>query len=224
MAARRGMGEEVLGLPVSRGSQRQTGPHRGIANSRSQLREYFPYVPPITLSGAAARERASRVRGSRGVSWRGRHRTSLCEWRPALDVSCSSAGDGGWCVPAPSGPALRYWASDHLLLWEALRREGVEVDVIVAVRDDAAHDLYEETLSGWTPAGAALNEDELSFLQAIQASRRHPDPDEIAKWPGWEEAARIEAWLRPRLHRPPARIDRYAIHFADRLDDSYIGL
>ena len=67
--------------------------------------------------------------------------------------------------------ALRYWASDHLLLWEALRREGVEVEVIVAVRDNAAKDLYEETLFRWTPAGAALNEDELSFLQAIQAAR-----------------------------------------------------
>ena len=105
--------------------------------------------------------------------------------------------------------ALRYWASDHLLLWEALRREGVEVEVIVAVRDNAAKDLYEETLFHWTPAGAALNEDELSFLQAIQAARRHPDLDEIAKWLGWEGADAIEARLRPRLHRPPARIDRY---------------
>ena len=120
--------------------------------------------------------------------------------------------------------ALYYWASDHLYLWEALRREGVEVEVIVAVRDDAAKGLYEETLFRWTPAGAGLNEDERSFLQAIQASRRHPDPDEIGKWLGWEEAHEIEARLRSRLHRPPARIDRYTIHFADRLDDSDIGL
>ena len=120
--------------------------------------------------------------------------------------------------------ALYYWASDHLLLWEALRREGVEVEVIVAVRDNTAKDLYEETLFRWTPAGAALNEDELSFLQAIQAARRHPDMDEIAKWLGWEEADRIEARLRPRLHRPSARIDRYTIHFAERLSDSDIGL
>ena len=96
--------------------------------------------------------------------------------------------------------------------------------VIVAVRDDAAKGLYEETLFRWTPAGAGLNEDERSFLQAIQASRRHPDPDEIGKWLGWEEAHEIEARLRSRLHRPPARIDRYTIHFADRLDDSDIGL
>ena len=34
--------------------------------------------------------------------------------------------------------ALRYWASDHLPLWEALRREGIEVQVIVALRDNAA--------------------------------------------------------------------------------------
>ena len=120
--------------------------------------------------------------------------------------------------------ALYYWASDHLYLWEALRREGVEVEVIVAVRDDAAKGLYEETLFRWTPAGAGLNEDERSFLQAIQAARRHPDPDEIGKWLGWEEAHEIEARLRPRLHRPPARIDRYTLHFADRLDDSDIGL
>ena len=69
-----------------------------------------------------------------------------------------------------------------------------------------------------------MNEDERSFLQAIQAARRHPDPDEIGKWLGWEEAHEIETRLRPRLHRPPARIDRYTIHFADRLDDSDIGL
>ena len=109
-------------------------------------------------------------------------------------------------------------------LWEALPREGVEVEVIVAVRENAAKDLYEKTLFGWTPAGAALNEDELSFLQAIQAARRHPDLDEIAKWLGWEEADRIEARLRRRLHRPSARIDRYTIHFADRLSDFDIGL
>ncbi len=120
--------------------------------------------------------------------------------------------------------ALYYWASDHLFLWEALRREGVEVEVIVAVRDDAAKGLYEETLFRWTPAGAGLNEDERSFLQAIQAARRHPDPDEIGKWLGWEEAHEIDTRLRSRLHRPPARIDRYTIHFADRLDDSDIGL
>ena len=120
--------------------------------------------------------------------------------------------------------ALYYWASDHLYLWEALRREGVEVEVIVAVRDDAAKSLYEKTLFRWTPAGAGLNEDERSFLQAIQAARRHPDMDEIGKWLGWEEADDIEARLRPRLHRPPARIDRYTIHFAERLDDSDIVL
>ena len=120
--------------------------------------------------------------------------------------------------------ALRYWASDHLPLWEALRPEGVEVEVIVAVRDNRAKDLYEETLFRWTPAGAALNEDELSFLQAIQEARRHPDMDEIGKWLGWEEAARIEARLRPRLHRPPARIDRCTMHVAERLCDSDIGL
>ena len=94
----------------------------------------------------------------------------------------------------------------------------------MAVRDNVAKDVYEKTLFGWTPAGAALNEDELSFLQAIQAARQHPDPDEIAKWLGWEEAGRIEARLRPRLHRPSARIDRYTIHFADRLSDLDIGL
>ena len=120
--------------------------------------------------------------------------------------------------------ALRYWASDHLLLWEALRLDGIEVEVIVAVRDDPAKGLHEKTPSRWTPTGAGLNEDELSFLQAIQAARRHPDPDEIAKWLGWEEANAIEARLRPRLHRPGARIDQYAIHFGDRLDDSDIGL
>ena len=43
--------------------------------------------------------------------------------------------------------ALRYWASDHLLLWEALRLEGVEVEVIVAVRDNRAKDLYDEPCS-----------------------------------------------------------------------------
>ena len=63
--------------------------------------------------------------------------------------------------------ALYYWASDHLFLWEALRLDGVAVEVIVAVRDDRAKDLYEETLFRWTPAGAGLNEDERSFLQAI---------------------------------------------------------
>ena len=81
-----------------------------------------------------------------------------------------------------------------------------------------------ETLFRWTPAGAALNDDEPSFLQAIQAARQHPDLDEIAKWLGWEEADRIEARLRPRLRRPCARIDRYSIHFADRLSDFDIGL
>ena len=96
--------------------------------------------------------------------------------------------------------------------------------VLVAVREDAAQDLYEKAVSGWTPAGAALNKDELSFLQAIQAARRHPDVDEIGKWLGWEEADAIEARLRPRLHWPPARIDRYTIHFADRLSDSDIRL
>ena len=120
--------------------------------------------------------------------------------------------------------ALRCWASDHLLLWEALRRERVAVEIIVAVCDNPAKDRYEETLFRWTPAGAALNEDELSFLQAIQAAQRHPDLDEIGKWLGWEEADAIEARLRPRLHRPPARIDRYTIHFAERLSDSDIGL
>ena len=120
--------------------------------------------------------------------------------------------------------ALRYWASDHLLLWEALRLEGFEVEVMVKLRDDAAKGLYEETLFRWTPAGAGLNEDGRSFLQAIQTARRHPDPDEIGKWLGWEEADRIEARLRPRLHRPPPRIDRYTIHFAERLHESDIGL
>ena len=55
-------------------------------------------------------------------------------------------------------------------------------------------------------------------------ARRHPDPDEIAKWLGQEEADAIEARLRARLHRPSARIDRYTIHFADRLSDFDIGL
>lgn len=119
--------------------------------------------------------------------------------------------------------ALYYWAADHLFLWEALRLDGVEVVVIAAVRDDAARALYEETLFRWTPDGAALNEDERSFLQAIQTARRHPDPDEIGKWLGWEEAHEIETRLRPRLHRPPARIDRYTVHFAERLDDSDLG-
>ena len=89
---------------------------------------------------------------------------------------------------------------------------------------NAAKALYEKTRLGWTPGAAALNEEELSFLEAIQAARRHPDPDEIAKWLGWEEADRTEARLRPRLHRPSARIDRFTIHFADRLSDSDIGL
>ena len=120
--------------------------------------------------------------------------------------------------------ALYYWASDHLFLWEALRLDGVEVEVIAAVRDDGAKWLYEQTLSGWTPAGAGLNEDERSFLQAIQAARRHPDPDEIGKWIGWMESDDLVARLRPRLHRPPARIDRYTVHFAERLDDSDLGL
>ena len=120
--------------------------------------------------------------------------------------------------------ALYYWASDHLFLWEALRLDGVAVEVIVAVRDDRARNLYEETLFRWTPAGAGLNEDERSFLEAIQAARRHPDPDEIGRWLGWVEADDIEARLRPRLHQPPARIDRYAIHFAERRDDSELGL
>ena len=96
--------------------------------------------------------------------------------------------------------------------------------MIVAVRDDSARWRYEETLFRWTPAGAGLNKDERPFLQAIQAARRHPDPDEIEKWLGWVEADDTESRLRPRLHRPPARIDRYAIHFAERLDDSDIGL
>ena len=120
--------------------------------------------------------------------------------------------------------ALYYWASDHLFLWEALRLDGVAVEVILAVRDDRARNLYEETLYRWTPAGAGLNEDERSFLAAIQAARRHPDPDEIGKWLGWDEADDTEARLRPRLHRPPARIDGYAIHLAKRLDDSDLGL
>ena len=76
----------------------------------------------------------------------------------------------------------------------------------MAVRDDAAKGLYEETLFRRTPVGAGLNVDERSFLRAIQAARRHPDPDEIGKWLGWEEAHEIKARLRPRLHRPPARI------------------
>ncbi len=116
--------------------------------------------------------------------------------------------------------ALYYWASDHLFLWEALRLDGVAVEVILAVRDDRARNLYEETLYRWTPAGAGLNEDERSFLAAIQAARRHLDPDEIGKWLGWDEADDTEARLRPRLHRAPARIDGYAIHFAQRLGDS----
>lgn len=129
--------------------------------------------------------------------------------------------------PAPghgTNRALYYWASDHLYLWEALRREGVEVEVIVAVRDGAAKSLYEKTPFRWTPAGAGLNEDERSFLPAIQAARRHPDMDEIGKWLGWEDAAEIEARLRPRPHRPPARIDRYTVHFAERVDDSETDL
>ncbi len=132
----------------------------------------------------------------------------------------------GFVFPDPgqgTNRALRHWASDHLFLWEALRLEGFEVEVIAAVRDDAARVLYEETLFRWTPDGAGLNEDERSFLQAIRAARRHPDPDEIGKWLGWEEAREIETRLRPRLHRPPARIDRYTVHFAERLDDSDLG-
>ena len=122
----------------------------------------------------------------------------------------SRAGKNRLCFVFPdpghgTNRALYYWASDHLYLWEALRREGVEVEVIVAVRDDAAKSLYERTLFRWTPAGAALNEDERSFLEAIQAARRHPDMDEIGKWLGWEDAAEIEARLRPRLHRPPGQ-------------------
>lgn len=56
------------------------------------------------------------------------------------------------------------------------------------------------------------------------AARRHPDPDEIGRWLGWVEADDIEARLRPRLHRPPARIDRSTVHVAERLDDSDLGL
>ena len=115
--------------------------------------------------------------------------------------------------------ALRYWASDHLLLWEELRSDGVEVEVIVAVRDEAAKDLYEETLFSWTPAAFALHENERSLLRAIQEARWHPDPDEIEKWLGRDEANRIEAWLLARQDGSVARIDRYTIHVADRLND-----
>ena len=115
--------------------------------------------------------------------------------------------------------ALRYWASDHDLLWEELRTDGIEVEVIVAVRDDAAKDLYQKTLHSWTPAAFALNENERSFLQAIQEARWGPDPEELEKWLGQDEADRIEGWLRARQDGSVARIDRYTIHVADRLND-----
>ena len=75
--------------------------------------------------------------------------------------------------------------------------------MIVAVRDDGAKFLYEETLYRWTPAGAGLNEDERSFLEAIQAARRHPDPDEIGKWIGWMESDDLVARLRPTAPSAP---------------------
>lgn len=115
--------------------------------------------------------------------------------------------------------ALRYWASDHRLLWLLLREDGVEVEVIVSVRDNVAKDLYEKTLHGWTPAAFALNENERSFLQAIQEARQDPDPDDLEKWLGLEEANRIESWLLARQEGSVARIDRYTIHVADRLED-----
>ena len=114
--------------------------------------------------------------------------------------------------------ALRYWASDHQLFWEELRIDGIEIEVIVSVRDDAAKDLYEKTLYSWTPAAFALNENERSFLQAIQETRWGPDPEELEKWLGRDEADRIEGWLRARQDGSVARIDRYTIHVAERLD------
>jgi len=74
--------------------------------------------------------------------------------------------------------------------------------------------LYGQPLSGWTLAGAGSNEDERSFLQAIQA-RRHRDPDEIGN--------RDEARLRRRLQLA-ARIDQDAIHFTEPRDNSNISL
>lgn len=115
--------------------------------------------------------------------------------------------------------ALRYWASDHQLLWCFLRANGVKVEVVVSIRDDGVKNLYEKTLLGWTPAAHALNEDELSFLHAIQASRRHPDPDDLEKWLGMEEANAIEARLTARQDGAVARIDRFTIHVAHRLND-----
>ena len=114
--------------------------------------------------------------------------------------------------------ALRYWASDHLPLWDELRDDGVEVEVIVAVRDDTAKDLYENTLYGWTPAAFALNENERSLLQAIHEARWGPDPKELDRWLGRDEADRITRWLLAREDGSVARIDRYSIHVAERLD------
>ena len=65
MATRRRMGEEVLGLPVPRRSHRDSGPHRGGADSASRLRigtaDEEPVPRPVLK--AAACERAARLRG-----------------------------------------------------------------------------------------------------------------------------------------------------------------
>ena len=128
----------------------------------------------------------------------------------------------GFLFPDPghgTDRVLRYWASDHELLWFLLRDEGVEVEVIVSVRNSTAKDLYEKTLFGWTPPALALNEDELSLLRAIQEARWNPDPDDLEKRLGPKEANEIAARLAARQDGSMARIDRYTIHVADRLND-----
>ena len=114
--------------------------------------------------------------------------------------------------------ALRSWASDHGLFWWLLRLEEFEVEVVVSVRDSTAKALYEKTLFSWTPAAVALNEKELAWLERLSPRGRLPDPYDPQKTLGPQEVREMVERLGARLDGSAARIDRYTVHAAERLN------
>ena len=128
--------------------------------------------------------------------------------------------DPGYDTTVPLG----YWADTHRRLWNGLRRRGVEVHVVAAVRSHAAAQRARNRLKHWTGSfsGIALTPEEWWLLEDIEIARDADDPSAFDQWGGLQAAMRLRAPLRRRADAAAAdagRMDSYSTHVAVRLGD-----
>ncbi|MCY3971003.1 MAG: hypothetical protein OXG74_13785 [Acidobacteria bacterium] len=128
--------------------------------------------------------------------------------------------DPGYDTTVPLG----YWADTHRRLWNGLRRRGIEVHVVAAVRSHAAAQRARNRLKHWTGyySDAALTHDEWWLLEDIETAIDANDPSVFDEWGGFRRAMRLRAPLRRRADaadKGNGRIDSYSTHVAVRLGD-----